>query len=68
MNRTVYYYSERAACGDDPAGLTVSKQSQLPDGDFHLTEYCWGRVSLWFVDADEFTADERQNAYEYLQP
>jgi len=47
----------------EPAGITVTKRDSLPDGDFGITEYCWGDASLWFLDADEFTADERQEAY-----
>lgn len=48
----------------DPSGVTVSKYDTLPTGDFGITEYGWGNVSLWFVDSDKFTADERQSAYE----
>ena len=61
------YFIERRAYGDAPAGITVTKKQPLPEGDFRVTEYVWqGRaayVELWFVDADEFTADERQIAY-----
>lgn len=46
-----------------PAGLTVSKSLKLPKGDFKITEYHWGDTSLWFVDRDKFTADERQACY-----
>ena len=60
------YYFERQEHGDDPAGWTVSKRSQLPDGDFEITEYTWGAVSLWFVVNDEFTEEERQLAYERM--
>ena len=58
------WYHFRAAEGDAPAGITVSKTARLPDGDFGLTEYRWGPTELWFVDGDGFTADERQAAYE----
>jgi len=60
---TVYLFP-RLPCGDAPGGLTVSKRRRLPTGDFHVTEYTWGNVSLWFVDADKFTADERQEVFE----
>ena len=56
-------FFERQRDGENPAGWTVSKHPHLPDGDFGLTEYFWGAVSLWFVDRDEFTTDERQVAY-----
>lgn len=61
---TKSYCFFRAAEGGNPAGITVSKRETLPDGDFRLTEHCWGAVSLWFMDQDKFTADERQAAYE----
>lgn len=57
------YFHWRKASGNTPAGLTVSKYPHLPVGDFGITEYFWGSTILWFVDADEFTADERQTAY-----
>ena len=63
-----FYYLARQADGENPAGLTVSKNDELPEGDFKLTEYCWGwgeaSVSLWFVDADDFSEDERQLAFQ----
>jgi hypothetical protein len=59
-----FYFHERRTDGEDPAGLTVSKRATLPEGDFMITEYCWGAMALWFVDSDNFTADERQSAYE----
>lgn len=43
-------------------GFTVSKSDPLPD-EFEITEYKWKDVSLWFVDQDEFTGTERQQAY-----
>ena len=46
-----------------PHGITVSKKPELSDGDLECTEYLWGHVSLTFVDADNFTADEREAAY-----
>lgn len=59
----VYFYP-RAATDTVPAGMTVSKQSTIPKGDFRITEYSWGPHTLWFVDDDKFTADERQAALE----
>lgn len=58
-----FWFHDRMETPEAPAGITVSKREKLPDGDFLLTEYCWGSVSLYFVDADEFNADERQAAY-----
>lgn len=57
----VFFYP-RAATDTVPAGMTVSKQSTLLErkDDFVITSYSWGDVELWFVDEDEFTADERQ--------
>ncbi len=46
-----------------PGGVTVSKRETLPAGDFGITEYCWPDRSLWFVDSDNFTANERQAAH-----
>ena len=59
-----YYYHERNATNKVPQGLTVSKQKELPTGDFQINEYNFecGLV-LWFVDMDTFTANERYYAY-----
>jgi hypothetical protein len=46
-------------------GITVSRSATLPEGDFQITEYRWDWVSLWFVDADRFTARERHWIYCY---
>ena len=62
LNAANFYFFNRLAEPNKPGGITVSKSPQLPDGDFRITEYCWD-VSLWFVDRDRFTADERQAAY-----
>jgi hypothetical protein len=58
-----HFYQRREEPGK-PAGVTVSKKPALPKGDFGITEWIWGPTVLWFVDDDEFTADERQAAYE----
>ena len=58
----MFNFVKRRAGGDVPAGVTVSKRFALPDGDFTITEYSWGKLTLWFVDSDEFTADERKAA------
>lgn len=58
------YFHHRTPHGDVPGGTTVSKTKTLPHGDFGITEYTWGGVSLWFIDRHQFTADERQAAYE----
>lgn len=60
---TLAHYFERQADGETPAGFTVSKKPDLPEGDFRITEFSWNNLSLWFIDADRFTADERQNSY-----
>lgn len=57
------YIFIREANGDDPGGYTVSKRSTLPEGDFQITEYRWGKDLLCFVDTDNFTEAERQAAY-----
>ena len=59
------YYHQRAAYRGEPAGITVSRRRKLPQGDFRITEYCWGTTSLWFVEADNFTDDEREAAYRH---
>jgi hypothetical protein len=58
------WFHNRRASGNDPGGVTVSRSKELPAGDFGITEYFWGDTSLWFVDDDNFTDDERQAAYE----
>lgn len=60
---TEVFLFDRIASEDAPAGYTVSKFSTLPAGDFEITEYQWGKVILWFVDADNFSADEREEAF-----
>jgi hypothetical protein len=62
MSRQVWFH-QRLADGETPAGCTVSRQEKLPDGDFRITEYEWPLATLWFVDSDKFTSDERQAAY-----
>ena len=64
MREAGYYFWPRKAHKGDPAGVTVTKRAELPNGDFGITEYSWGAVDLWFLDDDEFTAAERQEAYE----
>lgn len=63
-----FYFHFRQQYGDAPAGYTVTKQAKLPDGDFVITEYTWHDSSryltLWFMDSDEFTEDERNVAAE----
>ena len=63
MNHGVYFH-ERLAATDCPAGVTVSRRKELPPGDFVIDEFSWGDLTLWFVAADDFTADERQAIYE----
>lgn len=55
-----FWFHVRVADGDTPEGFTVSKRKRLPPGDFRITEYLWGEFALWFVDADNFTEDERK--------
>ena len=57
-----YFFFRGGKC----PGVTVSKKPTLPDGDFGITECIFrqcGYETLWFVDADTFTARERQAAY-----
>lgn len=61
--KELVYFIPRKAARNCPAGWTVTKNPTLPKGDFRITEHTWGSVTLWFVDADKFTADERQRAY-----
>jgi len=49
-----------------PKGITVSRKPELPKGNFKITEYHWGSTSLWFIDKDNFTADERESVYQDL--
>jgi len=60
---STFYFYEREEDGGVPAGLTVSKRENLPDGDFRITEHTWPSLTLWFLDDDEFSADEREGAY-----
>ena len=57
----------RMAEGDTPAGITISKHDTLPAGDFQLDEWIWPDLALWFVAADDFTADERQAVYRAIR-
>ena len=55
----MFYYFNRDSEGNNPSGITVSKTEELPEGVFEITEYTWPFITLWFIDAHEFTADER---------
>lgn len=61
-----YYFFDRMAFKGCPAGVTVSKNASLPEGDFAITEFTWQSAAqyavLWFVDGDTFTASEREDA------
>ncbi len=57
------FFHPRKASPRCTSGFTVSKRKQLPKGDFGITDFSWGSLSLWFIDKDKFTADERQAAY-----
>ena len=65
-----FYFFTRLPGPGDPGGITVSKHETLPAGEFRITEYYWPHRSLWFVDSDKFTANERQAAHmgEYEKP
>lgn len=58
-----YYFHKRISDSETPAGFTVTKSPELPEGNFRITEYSWPDLTLWFLDEDEFNADERQEAY-----
>ena len=58
------YFFERQGDAITEAGMTVSKNPALPDGDFQIDEFTWPDATLWFVASDKFTADERQLIYE----
>ena len=49
---------------NDTGDITVSKTDKLPDGEFHIDEYIWGDVTLWFIREQDFTEAERQAAYD----
>lgn len=59
MSISSFYVFNKLDC---PAGLTISKKAELPE-EFLCTEYIWGEISLWFVDEDQFTAEERQTVF-----
>ena len=66
MPTVKFHYFERQVEGDKPAGVTVSKNEKLPEGDFGITEYTWtswSPTSFWFGDVDDFSEDERQKGY-----
>ncbi len=63
MKNGRFYFYPRSAAHNAPAGMTVSKLSKLPEGDFRITEYTWGDTTLWFIDKDLFTAGERNEAF-----
>ncbi len=60
------YFFERQTDGRNPAGVTVSKAEKLPGGDFQLTEFTWPDCTLWFLDDDDFTEDEREACRVYV--
>lgn len=62
-NSLGFWFHERLPSRGIPGGYTVSKRKKLPSGHFQITEYEWPLATLWFVDADNFTAGERQQAY-----
>ena len=45
-------------------GITVSKSELSRSAKLQITEYVWGHISLWFVDDDKFTENERQGCFE----
>ena len=57
-----FYFHTRIESEMHPGGYTVSKNKDLPKGDFVITEYSWPSFDLYFVEEDNFTADERQEA------
>lgn len=57
------YFHPRVSSDGFPGGWTVSRNEHLPDVRFRITEYRWPDIVLCFVDADGFSADERQAAY-----
>lgn len=62
-----FHFFDRVEDGK-PAGVTVSKNPELPEGDFKIDEYIWPKTntSLWFVVDDDFSEDERQSAYSFF--
>ena len=63
----LFHYFVRQADGGNPAGVTVSKVTPLPAGDFQLDEYLLDGFALWFVESQEFTELERKLAFRGLK-
>lgn len=53
------FFIGRVASGDTPAGITVSRTHDLPEGEFQLDEYVFRDGSLWFIRDHSFSASER---------
>ena len=62
VTKTTIYFFLRMPSDNDPGGYTVTKKPALPIGDFRITEFNWPDMTLWFIDDDKFTADEREGA------
>ena len=66
------YFHERQPREGDPGGVTVTKRGKLPVGDFQLNDSKWpallglGDITMWFVSQDEFTPEEREQAFEVM--
>lgn len=58
-----FYYFEREPSEDDPGGITVSKTPMLPEGDFIINEFVWVGRTLWFIQDQDFTQEERDVAF-----
>ena len=56
------FFFPRVASGDTPAGVTVSRTRELPDGEFQLDEYEFADGVLWFVHEHGFSQFERNIA------
>lgn len=64
-----FYFHERLSNGPgQPAGYTVSRSRTLPPDEFLITVWQNPKgmgsttVTLWFVDGDNFSAGEREQA------
>lgn len=62
-DKKAFFFFWRRESNGTEAGWTVSKKEKLPRGDFRITDYSWPYTKLWFIDDDNFTVTERQQAF-----
>ena len=62
-----FFFHERNVEDRSEPCFVVSKRESLPDGVFPATPFKCDAATLFFVYEDDFTIDERQEAYEYYR-